>query len=82
METYRTARSLASEIKEKRNILRERYGGMINLNDLMEEFGCKSKTTARATVIELGIPATKVGRSKKYDTDIVARRLVELRGMC
>lgn len=74
--------TLQLAIREKRTILRDRYGGMMTLYEVMEELGLKSRTSALAATKEMGIPATKIGRSKRYDTDILARRLVELRDMC
>lgn len=82
MPVYQNQTSLASEIKAKRKILREEYGGMMTLRDLMEELGYQCEKSASKAAKEMGLPATKVGKSKKYDTDVVARRLVELRGMC
>ncbi|MBM6926937.1 hypothetical protein [Pseudoflavonifractor phocaeensis] len=70
------------EVRAKQDIMRDRYGGMMELKDIATELGYKSPTSARAAVREMGLPATQVGRKKKYDTDIVARRLVELRGNC
>lgn len=74
--------NLYAEIKEKRTILRELYGGMMSLRDLSQELGTKSKDATRNAVQDMGLPATQVGRMKKYDTDEVAKRLVERRGMC
>lgn len=82
MAVYHTKSEIASAIKEKRAILRDRYGGMMSYQDLMDEFGYKSEKSALRAVREMGLEPTKIGRSKKYDTDAVARRLVELRGMC
>ena len=82
MAVYHNSSAIANEIRAKRNILRERYGGMMTLTDLMEELGYGSRISARKAVVAMGIPATQVGRMKKYDTDVVARRPVELRGMC
>ena len=82
MGAYHKNSSIASEIKEKRNILRDRYGGMMSISDLMEEFGYKSEESARKAIQFMGVQPTKLGRAKRYDTDTVARRLVELRGMC
>lgn len=82
MAVYQNQTSLASAIKEKRKILREVYGGMMTLRDLMVELGYQSEKSASRAAIEMDIPGTMVGRSKRYDTDVVARRLVELRGMC
>ena len=82
MGVYHKNSAIASEVKEKRGILRDRYGGMMTLADLMEELGYKSEKSAARAAREMDLPQTKVGRSKKFDTDTVARRLVELRGMC
>lgn len=82
MGAYHKNSSIASEVREKRNILRDRYGGMMTLVDLMEELGYKSEKSAMRAALEMNLPQTKVGRSKKFDTDTVARRLVELRGAC
>lgn len=73
--------NLYAEIKEKRTILRDLYGGMMSLRDLSQELGTKSKAATRNAVQDMGLPATQVGRMKKYDTDEVAKRLVERRGM-
>lgn len=70
------------EIAEKRKILRDLYGGMMTLENIREELGYKSRDAARAAAAELGIEPTKIGKMKKYETDIVAKRLVELRGVC
>ena len=70
------------DIRAKQEIMRDRYGGMMTIENIMTELGYKSRKSAVNAVKELAIPATRVGRMKKYDTDIVATRLVELRGMC
>lgn len=70
------------DVAEKRKILRDIYSGMMTLDDVMTELGYKSQVSARRAVQEMGIVPTQVGRMKKYETDLVAKRLVELRGMC
>ncbi len=70
------------DVAEKRGILRDIYGGMMTLDDVMTELGYTSPVSARRAVQEMGIVPTQVGRMKKYETDLVAKRLVELRGMC
>lgn len=82
MAVYHSKSAIAGEIKEKRKILREEYGGMMTLRDLARELGYQSEKSASRAAVEMDIPGTKVGRSKRYDTDVVARRLVERRGMC
>lgn len=72
--------NIYQEIKEKRDILRARYGGMMSFKDLGEELGVKRVGTETA-IREMEIPATRVGRQLRYDTDVVARKLVERRGM-
>ena len=74
--------TLQNEIREKRNTLRDRYGGMMTLRDLAEELGYQSEKSASRAAKDMSLEPTKIGKSKKYDTDSVARRLVELRGMC
>mgnify|MGYP005809384411 CR=1 FL=1 len=75
------AAPLYKEIADKRKILRDQYGGMMSLEDIKIELGYRSRESALAAAREMDIPVTRIGRMKKYDTDIVARRLVELRGM-
>ena len=82
MSAYHKSTALANQIREKRNILRDRYGGMMERKDLMIELGYKTEKSAVRAAQEMGILPTRVGKSKKYDTDTVARRLIELRGMC
>ena len=67
--------------KEKRDILRTLYGGMMTLADLTHELGYTDPKSARRWVEDTGLPATAFGGRKKYDTDEVARVLVDRRGM-
>lgn len=82
LTVYQRDATLASEIRKKRKILRELYGGYMTLEDLTRELGFSSRKIAFANAEIMGIPRTQIGKSKKYETDIVAKRLVELRGMC
>lgn len=67
--------------KEKREILRSIYGGMMTLADLSNELGYSNPRSTARWIQETGAPATMVGTRKKYDTDIIARILVDRRGM-
>ena len=69
------------DIREKRNILREVYGGMMTVTDLAKELGYSDRKSARRAAEEMGLRATRIGRLKRYDTDLVARALVNGRGM-
>ena len=80
LSVYHEKAAISSAIAEKRKMLRSLYGGMMSVTDLMDEFGYKSEESAKRAIRDMGVEPTKIGRSKKYDTDTVARRLVELRG--
>lgn len=71
--------TIYDEIREKRKILRELYGGMMTSQQLMGELGIKSKDTLRRAAQEMSIPVTVVAGRNRYDTDEVAKRLVQLR---
>lgn len=73
--------TIYDEIREKRKILRDLYGGSMTNRQLMGELGIKSKDTLRRAVQEMRIPVTVVAGRNRYDTDEVARRLVQLRNM-
>jgi uncharacterized protein YjcR len=70
---------LQCKVREKRNILREIYGGMMTLTDLAGELGMK-RTDAKEWAREKKI-GNLVGSRVKYETDEVARKIVEGRGM-
>jgi hypothetical protein len=71
----------AAAIREKRTILRREYGGMMSVTDLTHELGYASRQSTSAWIKMTGILGTKIGRSVKYDTDCVAKILVDARGM-
>lgn len=73
--------SLYSEIKEKRQILREQYGGMMTIVDLTKELGYGSPKSARAWLATVDVEPVRVGRSLRYETDQVAKAIVNGRGM-
>lgn len=71
--------TMYDEIREKRKILRSLYGGAMTSRQLMDELGIRTKDTLRRAVRDMGIPVTVVAGRNRYDTDEVARRLVQLR---
>ncbi len=73
--------SLYNEIKEKRQILREQYGGMMTIVDLTKELGYGSPKSARAWLATVDVEPVRVGRGVRYETDQVARAIVNGRGM-
>lgn len=72
--------NLTSEIAEKRRILRAVYGGMMNLTQLTRELGLKDSRVAKAWAAEKGI-GNLVGRTIRFETDVVAKLIVQGRGM-
>ena len=70
--------TLHSEIRQKRNIMREIYGGMMSAEDLHRELGMKPEA-ARQLMLENGIGMI-LGNRIKFETDMVAKFIVERRG--
>lgn len=71
------ARRVPEWEKEKREDLRKRYGGMLNLRDIQKELGLKDAKTARAFLE--GVPSTIVCRRRKWAVEDFARKLYEER---
>lgn len=69
------------EVKKKTDLLRSDYGGMMSVKDLMHELGFGSHHTVNNWIRDNGVEGVKVGRSVKYETDQVARVIVNARGM-
>lgn len=72
---------LYSEIEKKTKLLREDYGGMMTAKQLMRELGFGSYHTVQDWIRESGLDGVRVGRSVKFETDQVARVIVNARGM-
>ena len=70
----------SQEIKEKIKVLRADYGGMMNIEQLRQELGL-CRNSVYAWVREHALEGVKVGRVIKYETDQVARVIVDGRGM-
>ena len=70
-----------SEVMEKRQILRELYGGMMSLADLTKELGYGSPKSARSWLATVDVEPVRVGRGIRYETDQVAKAIVNGRGM-
>ena len=71
-----------ANVREKRNILRSVYGGMMTMENIKTELGYTSRTSAIAWVKDVGLEGTRVNRGIRYETDLVAKKIVERRGMC
>lgn len=74
------AGTIYTNIAEKRKILRELYGGMMTLTDVAKELG-RTREVARAWVRGLGL-GTQIGKRVYYETDEIAKAIVQGRGMC
>ena len=68
-----------NEIREKRNILRDLYGGMMTLSDLSRELGMKPED-AKVWAMEQGL-CIQLGKRLKVETDMLAKFIVQRRGM-
>lgn len=68
------------EIEKKTKLLRADYGGMMNIEQLRQELGL-CRNSVYAWVREHALEGVKVGRVIKYETDQVARVIVDGRGM-
>ena len=73
--------NLQAQIREKRNIMREEYGGMMSLTQLAGELGFKDARSAKAWAAQHGL-GNQCGRYIKFETDMVAKLIVLGRGMC
>ena len=72
---------LQAERREKREILRSIYGGMMTIADLTRELGYTNQRSTKRWVDSVEAPATMIGTRKRFDTDVIARILVDRRGM-
>lgn len=70
--------SIYDAIREKRTILRDAYGGMMSLSDLSKELGMNS-AGAKAWAAEQGV-GVQIGRRVKFETDQIAKIIVQRRG--
>lgn len=71
--------SLYEKIRKKSDAMYKRYGGMMTTTDLSKELGV-NRDAAKAWAQSQGI-GNRIGKRVKYETDEVARRIVETRGM-
>ena len=71
--------AIYNDIREKRNILRDLYGGMMTLSDLSRELGMKPED-AKVWAIEQGL-CVQLGKRLKVETDMLAKFIVRRRGM-
>lgn len=74
------AGTIYTNIAEKRRILRDIYGGMMTLTDVARELG-RTREVARVWVRSLGL-GTQIGKRVYYETDEIAKAIVQGRGMC
>lgn len=72
---------LQREIKQKTDELAGRFGMMVDLATACKIFGCKSPNTAARALRELQVEPVRICGKARYETDRIARRIVELRGM-
>lgn len=67
---------MKSASKQKADVLRSIYGGMMTTSDVTRELGLGSRVSAKAWLIEHRIPGVLIGKRIKYETDAVAAEIV------
>ena len=74
---------LGRAIAEKRRILYERHGGIMSPTDVARETGYYTRpVNGDRWAKEHDVPAIKLGTRKRgYETDLVAKAIVQSRGM-
>ena len=70
-------------IAEKRRLMYERYGGIMSPTDVAKELGYSPKpSVGDRWAEEHEIPAVRLGpRKRGYETDLIAKAIVQGRGM-
>lgn len=83
-KVYHEETPLAREIGEKRRLLYQRHGGIMSPTDVAREAGYYPKPRNGDRWAEAhGVPAIQMGpRKRGYETDLLARAIVQSRGMC
>ena len=54
---------------------------MMTVADLTVELGYKNRKYTKEWITQVALPGTMVGSRIRYDTDLVARTLVDARGI-
>lgn len=75
--------ALGKEIAEKRRLMYARHGGIMSPTDVAREIGYYPKPeNGDRWAAEHDIPAIRLGPKKRgYETDLVAKAIVQGRGM-
>ena len=85
MSRYTTSAqsALGREVAEKRRLMYERHGGIMSPTDVAREAGYFARAVnGDRWAVEHGIPAIRMGARKRgYETDLVAKAIVQSRGM-
>lgn len=74
---------LSREIAEKRRLMYQRHGGIMSPTDVAREVGYFARAVlGDKWAAEHDIPAVRMGPHKRgYETDLVAKAIVQGRGM-
>lgn len=74
--------ALYREVRQKTEEIVERSGPMLDKKALARELGVEDKRTAERWAETHGVPVVPVGRYRRYEARLVAKALVQCRGMC
>lgn len=75
MADYREVSKLADDFYQK-------YGGMMTLSDVALELGRASRDTAKKWLSDHDIPGVQVGAYPRWESRLIAKAIVGLRGFC
>ena len=82
-QVYHNVSALSKAIAEKRRRLFGRQGGIMRPQDLAEELGLKDKRAAQKWAEEHDVPMVEINSTfRGYEVDLVAKAIVQSRGMC
>lgn len=82
MGTTKNTPAMYREIRELTEEIVQRWGPMLGRMDLAGELGVSDKRTAIRWARDHEVPGVQVGRRIQYEAKMVARAIVQSRGMC
>lgn len=69
----------SAQLAAKQKLLYSRYGGMMTLSAVSRELGYKNRAVAQEWVLRHRIPEVQIGAVTRYESDVVARAIVDSR---
>lgn len=80
---YTNPSALGKAIAQKKREIYGRHGGVLSPTDLSRELGFGDRRDAERWAREHDVPPIQMGpRKRGYEADLLARAMVQARGMC